>query len=118
MEWHTIILAIIGSGVISTLVVEISNRRKNNREAERIGAEADKLDTESEGLLAEHYDGYADRLESRIIKLEGRLDRLERRDMIFESAISCAYKCEIANEMCPVLVYLSHAKIPKKVEDR
>lgn len=118
MDWQTLLLAIIGSGVISTIVVELSNRRKTGKEAERIGAEAEKVATEGETLVAEHYDTYADRLENRIVKLESRLDRMERRDMIFESAISCAYQCEVEKERCPVLVYIAQSKLPKKVEER
>lgn len=116
MNWETILLAVIGSGAISAIIAEISNRSKNRKEAERIGAEAEKIDTESEGLLTDHYDSYAERLENRLVKLEGRLDRLERRDMIFESAVSCAYRCEVPSKECPVLDYLANTKIPSKLD--
>lgn len=113
MDWLQIVTIFLGSSVVATLISVIASRHRTRSEADKIAAEAGKVSAEADGTITEHYDGYAGRLENRIVRLEERVDFLERRDMIFESAVSCAYRCEY-DGTCPVLTYLSEHPLPSK----
>lgn len=92
-NWVEIIGILFGSSVLSVLATAWVNRKaeKQNREF-----------------------NYAEKLENRLEKLERRVERFEIRDNIYSSATACANSCRVADEKCPVLLYLSTHPIPEK----
>lgn len=84
MDWTSIIIAIISTGVLTTLA----------------------------GKFIYGKNEYADRLEKRIATLESRMELLEQRDMIYASAVNCAHKCDRPDEECPVLRYMDSHEMP------
>lgn len=91
--WVEIAGIIIGSSALSSAVSAWLNRKndKQNREF-----------------------NYAEKLENRLEKLERRVERFEIRDNIYSSATACANSCKVADEKCPVLLYLESHPIPEK----
>ena len=88
-----IIGIVLGSSVLSILANAAVNRKKERQEREF---------------------NYADKLEQRLEKLEKRVERFEIRDNIYSSATACANSCKVADDKCPVLVYLESHPIPEK----
>lgn len=88
MDWSAIIIAIIGTGILTTLASKLLYGKNE----------------------------YADRLEKRIATLESRMELLEQRDMIYASAVNCAHKCNTPDEECPVLVYMDRHELPRMKE--
>ena len=85
MNWVEIIGIVVGSTAFSTLISALVKRPET----------------------------YADRLEKRVNTLAEKIDLYEMREMIEASAISCAHKCHIPDEECPVLNYMDKHPIPK-----
>lgn len=97
-SFFEIIALILGSSAITAVVNGFVNKRKTN---------------------AGIYEDYTERLEGRIGKLEHRIDEMEKRDHIFSSAVSCAYRCKLPQDIaqCPVLDYISMHDMPDLPHD-
>lgn len=88
-----IIGIVLGSSVLSVLATALVNHKTAKQEREF---------------------NYADKLEQRLEKLERRVERFELRDNIYSSATACANSCKVADDKCPVLLYLENHPIPEK----
>lgn len=100
MNWVDIMTIILGSSVVSTAVSALINRPKTK-------AESHKIDTESNMA-------YMDRVEHRLNHIYEKLEIYEERDAIHASAISCAHRCHIPDDECPVLTFIHNHPIPHK----
>lgn len=98
MDWIQVVAMILGSSVISTIAGAIVNRPQTNADAKKTHIEGEKM--------------YTDTLEHRIDVLSARQDRYEFRDHVQNAAITCAHKCKIPDDECPVLQFLDRHPIP------
>ena len=104
MNWVDIITITLGSSVVSTAVAALINRPKTKAESNRINTETDM--------------SYMERVEHRLNHIYEKLELYEERDAIHASAISCAHRCHIPDEECPVLTFLNNHPVPHKFNSR
>lgn len=97
MDWTAIIIALIGGSAFTKLMDYLLGGRKK--------ASLDVMQTE------------LSRMDSRVARLESQLERYEMREMILSSATSCAHKCLVPDEDCPVLIYMDAHPLPEKTID-
>lgn len=100
MNWVEIISIVLGSSVLSTIVTAIINRSMTKAESHRIDNETNMT--------------YMERVENRLNHIYEKLEIYEERDAIHASAISCAHRCHIPDEECPVLVFIHKNPVPHK----
>lgn len=98
MDWTQVIAIVLGSTVLSTLASELIRRPQTRADANKTHIEGEKM--------------YTDTLEHRIDVLSARQDRYEFRDHVQNAAITCAHKCQIPDDECPVLQFLDKHPIP------
>lgn len=97
LDLTAIIVAAIGGGALKTVLDYAFGGKKK--------VSLDVMQTE------------LSRMDTRVARLEHQLERYEMRESIFSSATSCAHKCVVPDENCPVLSYLDKNPLPEKSID-
>lgn len=97
MDWTSIIVAVISTGAVVKLLDYFLGGKKK-----------DSLDVMQKEL---------GRMDQRVARLERLVERYEMREAIFSSATSCAHKCQVPDEDCPVLIYMEKNPLPDKKVD-
>lgn len=92
MDWSSVLVAVITSGVLVAVVNLLGSRKDRKQQREF---------------------NYVERVERRLATVESKVERLEERDSTFQSAVANAYGCQYENE-CPVLEFLAHHPLPSK----
>lgn len=104
MNWGEILTIALSSSVVATVASALINRPKTKAESHRIDTETDM--------------SYMERVERRLNHIYEKLELYEERDAIHASAISCAHRCHIPDEECPVLTFLNNHPVPHKFNSR
>lgn len=94
MDWTSIVIAAVSGGALLELVRYLLGGRKKSN--------LDIMQTE------------LGRMDQRVARLERLVERYEMREAIFASATSCAHKCQVPDEECPVLIYMDKNQLPDK----
>lgn len=117
METISIILNfLLASGLVGTLLFFRAKRRQEVAQADS----AEISNTEQVvKIQAEHItrlDGRVEKLEEKVDKLEVIIDRKDSEIDRKQTIIRQAYKCEVSNEKCPVLI--KYAEVEKRRKEQ
>lgn len=97
MDWTQIVVAAISGGALMKVLDYIlGGRKKDNMDVMQIELS---------------------RMDQRVARLERLVEKYEMREAIFSSATSCAHKCQVPDEECPVLLYMEKNPLPDKKVD-
>lgn len=109
MDWTQIIIAIIGTGVVSTGLNALINRRERSSKTDGIDInnlvaiiEEERKEIENKNKEFEEYKRSVD---ERIIMFKGEFAQLKEDNQRFLTAILQAYRCPLPQSLedCPVL---------------
>lgn len=127
MDWGSIILALIGSGVVSTIVTAIfdSIRQKREQKAKEREQES-KTDTididnfhklieeerEERKLMREEHEEYKKSVNKRISEVKAEFDEMRQENNDMMSAILQGYRCQLPEtpDDCPVIKRFKECK--------
>ncbi len=109
MDWTQIVIAIIGTGVVSTGLNALINRRERSSKTDGIDINnlVSIIEQERKEIEAKNkeFDDYRKSVDERILMFKGKFAQIEEDNQRFLTAILQAYRCPLPQSLedCPVL---------------